>query len=323
MGVREKVLEFLEVNKGRYVSGAEIAGKLSVSRNSVWKAVKNLEKEGYDIHSVTGSGYMLSKETDILSVQSIKKYLGEDGNVFDLDVKKTVTSTNDALKGLAVSGAREGKVIISEMQTKGKGRLGRSFFSPEKTGIYMSLLLRPKIPASQSLLITAAAAVAVAEALEEVSGRKTGIKWVNDVYSDGKKVCGILAEASFGMESGGLEFAVLGIGINVESPVAGFPEEIKDKAAAVFEDGGADVRSRLISEVLKRFWDYYIRLPEKGFLEAYKKRSILTGKKVEVITGGMAENAVALDIDDECRLIVKMQDGRICPLNSGEVSIRI
>ncbi len=121
---------------------------------------------------------------------------------FDIDVRKEVTSTNNACKELAAVGAREGSVVISERQTGGKGRLGRKFFSPERTGIYMSIVLRPKITASESLLITTAAAVAVAEAIEVVANRKAGIKWVNDVFLGNKKVCGILTEASFGMESG-------------------------------------------------------------------------------------------------------------------------
>lgn len=323
MNVREKALEIFENNRGRYISGTEIASMLAVSRNSVWKAVKTLQKEGYDILSVTGLGYQLPEDTDILSVQSISKYLDEYSEVFDIDVRKHVTSTNDVAKELAARGEKEGRVVISEMQTGGKGRLGRRFFSPEKTGIYMSLLLRPRTAVSESLLITTAAAVAVAEAIEAVSGKEAGIKWVNDVFCGGRKVCGILTEASFGIESGGLEYAVLGIGINARRPEKGFPEEIRDIADAVFEDGSTDERSRLISEVLKRFWDYYKMLPDKSFLKEYRNRSILIGKEIQIMTGVKAEKAIALGIDDEFRLICRLPSGESRLLSSGEVSTSI
>jgi BirA family biotin operon repressor/biotin-[acetyl-CoA-carboxylase] ligase len=312
MSVKEKALEVLEMNRGRYVSGGEIASELHVSRNSVWKAVKALQKEGYGILTVTGLGYMLPEDTDILSAQGISKYLTGYEGVFDIDVRKEANSTNNACKELAAVGAREGSVVISERQTGGKRRLGRKVFSPE----------RPKITASESLLITTAAAVAVAEAIEVVANRKAGIKWVNDVFLGNKKVCGILTEASFGMESGGLEYAVLGIGINVKKPEGGFPEEIREVADSVFDEVSLDERSRLTAEVLKRFWDLYILLPGKAFLDEYRKRSVLTGKEVGIVSGDKTEKAVVLGIDDDFRLVVRMPDGEERLLSTGEVSIR-
>lgn len=326
MSVKDKTLTVLENNKGNYISGAKLAEQLSVSRNAVWKAIKALQDEGYNICAVTNKGYCLSSHTDILSSQSITKYLSKYNNAFNINILKTTSSTNSAIKELGINGAEEGNVIISEEQTSGRGRLGRKFYSPRETGIYMSILLRPHMPASESLFITTAAAVAVSEAIEAVSGRETKIKWVNDIYCDDRKVCGILTEAAFGLESGDIEYAVLGIGINVKAPDNGFPAEIKDIATGVFNSDAppsADVRSKLIAEVLERFWDYYEHIEEKSFLTAYKTRSLLIGKEILITSNSSSEKALALEIDDNFRLKVKMEDGSTRLLSSGEVSIKI
>ena len=325
MSIKDKTLMVLENNKGDYISGAQLAEQLSVSRNSIWKAIKSLQEDGYNICAVTNKGYCLSLDTDILSSQSISKYLPKDNDIFNINVYKTITSTNSAIKELAIKGEKEGNVIMAEEQTEGRGRLGRKFYSPNGTGIYMSILLRPQISASESFLITTAAAVAVAEAIEAISGKEAKVKWVNDIYCDNKKVCGILTEAAFDLESGGLEYAVLGIGINVKTPEKGFPEEIKDIASEIFDNETfnlKDVRSKLVAEVLKGFWNYYKNIEQKTFLTAYKRRSLLIGKEIFITSRNSSEKAVALEIDDECRLKVRMEDGSIRLLSSGEVSVR-
>ncbi|MEG2781648.1 MAG: biotin--[acetyl-CoA-carboxylase] ligase [Oscillospiraceae bacterium] len=324
MNVKQCTLKVLENHKGQYISGQELAQQLSVSRNSVWKSVKSLREEGYEISAVPNKGYCLANSSDILSSQGIKKHLAEYSDNFDIIVYKTITSTNSVAKELASKGAKEGTVIISEEQTQGRGRLGRNFYSPQKTGIYMSLILRPELNASESLFITTSAAVAVARAIESVSDKDVKIKWVNDVFCNDKKVCGILTEASFGLESGGIEFVVLGIGINVKPPQDGFPSKIEEIATSVFEnDISADIRSELIAEVLKNFLQYYKKLPSKDFISDYKARSLLIGRKISVISGDSAQNATAIDIDDDCKLKVEFDDGTQKLLSSGEVSIRI
>jgi BirA family transcriptional regulator, biotin operon repressor / biotin---[acetyl-CoA-carboxylase] ligase len=325
MSVKDKTLSVLENNKGNYISGAELAKELSVSRNAIWKAIKSLKDEGYNISSVNNKGYCLSTDTDILSPQSISKYLNKNNN-FNINVYKTINSTNTAIKELAINREKEGTVIIAEEQTEGRGRFGRKFHSPKGTGIYMSILLRPQIHSSRAFLITTATAVAVAEAIESISNKEAKIKWVNDIYCDNKKVCGILTEASFDFESGMIDYAVLGIGINVKSPEGGFTEEIKDIATSIFNNENstsADIRSRLISEVLNRFWDYYKNIEDKLFLEEYKSRSLLINKEINILSRNSSERAVAIEIDDECRLKVRMHDGSIRLLSSGEVSIRL
>ena len=321
MALKDRVLALLEENRGSYLSGEEIARQLGVSRNSVWKAVRQLQSEGHGIDGVTNRGYALRADSGVVSVPGIMKYLRH--RDLTLSVFPTVTSTNTLLKQAAEDGAPEGTVFVAEEQTTGRGRLGRSFYSPAGTGIYFSILLRPRMPASESLLITTGAAVACVQALEAVSGVETRIKWVNDIYAAGKKVCGILTEASMDLESGGLHYAVLGIGVNLLKPDGDFPEDIRDKAGALFsDDRDGDIRCRIVAEVLDRFLDLYAHLTEKRFLEEYRRRSMLTGQSVDVLRGGTVTPAVVEGIDDAFALIVRYADGRVEHLRSGDVSVR-
>ena len=325
MNTKPQILRLLEDNRGAYVSGGELAGELSVSRNAIWKAVEALRDEGYSISAITNRGYRLDGGGDILSADGIVAYL-KTCDVFTIDVRKSVTSTNTVLRGLAGSLAGEGYVIAAGAQSAGKGRFGRAFHSPAGHGAYFSLLLRPGSRASEAALITSAAAVAAARAIEEVFGVSVGIKWVNDLLVDGKKVCGILTEAEFGMESGRIESAVLGIGINVSEPEDGFPEELENVATALCGKGrviNAGSRCRLIAAALDNFWGYYTNLSERAFLSEYRSRSILPGRDIIVVSGEGGRPARAIGVDDDCGLIVRYEDGSTATLSSGEVSIRL
>lgn len=321
MSVKKDVLKELENVRGESVSGEMLADKLGVSRAAVWKAVKNLRSEGYAIEAVTNRGYVLSCESDIISAQGIERFLNN--RSFDIRVEKQVTSTNDVAKQLAMNGAKEWTVVISEEQIAGRGRYNRSFYSPKGAGIYCSVVLRPSYGAEETLFITTSAAVAIAEGIERVTGIKTEIKWVNDVFVRGKKVCGILTEASFNVESGGLEYAVVGFGINVKTEA--FPPELKDVATALFPRGGCpgDMRAKIVACILERFQYYYERIPERAFYEGYKRRSFVIGKTVRVISGNLNKDAYVVDIDENCFLRVRFSDGSERALSSGEVSIKI
>ena len=322
MAVKDRVLKELEYNRGKFISGEDLAFSLGVSRNSVWKAVKNLQDQGHEIIGVPNKGYSLNEISDVISAQGIEKYLASQEGVFHIEVHKQVTSTNDFLKNLKAS---EGRVIVAQEQTGGKGRLGRSFYSPEGTGIYFSLLLTPTIPIDEATAVTAAAAVAVAEAMEKLAGKEVQIKWVNDIYINGKKVCGILTEGVFDMENRRLGQVILGIGINLMEPLEGFPSELIPSAGGVFKEGEApkDSKNLLIAEVLLRFWSYYKNLQDKNFLTGYRQRSMVTGKDILIIRGQETpRKAKALDIDENFHLIVEREDGEIEHLSSGEVSIR-
>ena len=324
MYVKSQLLKVLQDNRDVYVSGATLAGELAVSRNAVWKAVESLRDEGYSISAVTNKGYRLISSGDALSEAGISAHIKNE-NVFRMDVRKSVTSTNTLLRELAANGAPEGYVVAAEEQTAGKGRMGRSFHSPAGHGIYFSLLLRPGLKSADAALITSAAAVATARAIEDVIGVSVGIKWVNDLFADGKKVCGILTEATFDMESGSIESAVLGIGVNVTKPDQGYPEEINDIAGALMSNRHRKEsgRCRLIATTLDNFWEFYQELSARRFLDEYKARSILLGRDIHVLSHDGKRDASALDIDDECRLVVRYANGEISALGSGEVSVRL
>ncbi len=322
MRVQDQLLFLLEEKRGQYLSGEELADFLGVSRNAIWKAVKRLQEDGYPIQGISGKGYQLQEDSDILSPQGIMKYLGDLSSVFSVEVRKEVDSTNQILKN---EKGMEGRVIVAERQDAGKGRMGRTFYSPGDSGVYFSLLLRPKIQMQDAVLITAAAAVAVCEAIETVSGKDTQIKWVNDIYMDGRKVCGILTEAAMDLETGGLEYGVLGIGINMKEPQEGFPEALNGIAGAVFKNDEfpIDIKNKLVAAVLTAFWIRYLGLEDKKFLEGYRSRSMVTGKDVWIHRGdGAQEKASVVEIDDQCRLVVTKENGQEEVLLSGEVSIR-
>ena len=185
MSVKDEVLKELENHKGEYISGGQLSEVLNVSRNSIWKAIKTLENNGYKIDAIPNRGYCLAQESDILSSFSIKQHMHSDLNI---TVYPSVSSTNTFLKELAEQGADEGTVIIAQEQTAGRGRTGKSFYSPANTGLYISILLRPDIPAEEALFLTTSTAVAVSKAIEDICNKKAQIKWVNDVFIDNKNI---------------------------------------------------------------------------------------------------------------------------------------
>ena len=230
-------------------------------------------------------------------------------------------STNTTLKERGRMGAQHGLVIAAAEQTAGRGRMGREFFSPADTGIYFSALLRPSLPVEDCQLITTAAAVACAGVLEEISGSEAKIKWVNDIYINHKKVCGILTEAAIS-PNGKLDFAILGIGINITPPKNNFPSDIKNKAGALLCHTSEDLRGYIIAKVLDEFFSLYGTLEERAYFEEYRNRSLLDGMQVEVIKQGQSLPATALCIDDELHLVVQYNDGTIEHLYTGDVSIK-
>lgn len=260
MTTKEKLLALLEDSKGTFFSGEEIARTLQVSRAAVWKAVNALREDGYTIDAATNKGYRLSPDSDILSPQGIRRFLKPEYRDLDLTVLPTAPSTNALVREKANQGRPEGCVIIACEQTAGRGRYGRQFFSPVDSGVYLSLLLRPTAYSpQQATCLTAAAAAAMCQAIEAVTGQQPGIKWVNDIFLHGKKVCGILTEAAVGLETGTLNYMVLGAGVNLYPPAEGFPEEIQSIAGSVLEHSCPEAKNRLVGEFLNRFWDFYSR----------------------------------------------------------------
>ena len=321
MNTKQQVAALLEQGRTEYISGSAIAQDLGLTRAAVWKCIKQLEDEGYSIESAK-RGYRLGPLSDAVSEGSIRKYLGEYAYKYSIEVLGSVDSTNSYLKRNAAE-LPAWHAVIASGQSAGRGRLGRSFASPSGTGVYLSVLLRPDLPAQKAVCITTAAAVAACLAIEECTDEKPAIKWVNDVFVRSKKTCGILTEASIDLESSGLDWAVMGIGFNVYEPDGGFPEELKDIAGPIAQTRERDLRSRLAASFLKAFCDICEDLSGSRFAEEYKKRSFITGKHINVIRSGQVRPAEALDIDEECRLIVRYEDGSTEALSSGEVSVRV
>ncbi len=319
---KDRVLEALWSNADRSISGEELASRLNLSRTAVWKAVEQLRGEGYLIESAPRRGYRLLSKSDVLSATGIGKYLDCPG--LRLQVEEELGSTNTALKELANRGEPAGLALVAGRQTAGRGRMGRSFYSPGDSGVYLSLLLRPALPAQEATRITACAAVAVAETLEELSGEPARIKWVNDVFMRGKKVCGILTEASLDCESGRLNYAVPGIGVNALPPAGGFPPELRDVAGAVFSDRELpELRCRIAAGILNRLWHFCGGDALEDCYEAYRSRSLVLGRQVEILAPERPpEPALVLDLERDFALRVRLSDGSERRLLSGEVRVR-
>lgn len=322
-GTKEQVLKQL-LNADKPVSGAALAASLGLSRNSVWKAMEQLRQEGYEIEAKTRQGYWLvSCENRLVEPMILQELLPIQD--YRLKIYKEIGTTNDEAKRLAREGEAENLVVLTESQTAGKGRRGRSFYSLGPEGVYMSLLLRPKLSFQEALKITTMTAVAVSRAIEKNCDVEVGIKWVNDLFIHGKKVCGILTEAGIDFETGDLDYAVVGIGVNVLK--CDFPEELKGIVTTLEEESGQQIsRSKLAADILREMHGLYQELGTKeggvpSYHEEYVNRSIVLGKEVMVHAGAQTYPAKAVAIDENIGLIVETPEGRRV-LDSGEVSIR-
>lgn len=313
MTVKERLLPLLSEN--RFISGEQAAKELNVSRTAVWKAVEQLRREGYKIEAVTNKGYRLGCDNDILQAGKINELLGPLSNALYINVERTVTSTNILLKEKAALGAPEGTVLIASSQTSGRGRFARKFYSPENSGIYMSILLRPRMPAENAVLITTAAAAAVAVAAENLSGKKTEIKWVNDVLINGKKICGILTEATTNFETGTVESVIIGIGINISTTE--FPDGV-DGAGCLNVDIN---RSEFIAEIVNELMNI-VAGDYASFIDYYRSHSMVIGEKIKFIQNGETHFATAIAIDEYGGLEVELDSGEKQTLRSGEITIR-
>ena len=321
--LKSKVLKVLEENKGKTVSGAEMAKTLNLSRTSIWKAINSLRDDGYTINAVTNKGYSLADNTDLISKEGISLYLNKDFSNVDIYIYKTTSSTNEVAKKLALSGAKHGTVVISEEQTQGKGRMGRSFYSPANTGIYMSIILRPTLTAMDSVLITTSSSVAICDAIHKVTGIECQIKWINDIYINNKKIGGILTEASTNFESGTIDYLILGLGINFNNPKDNFPDDLKEIADSLYNGNSNGInRNILCAEILNNILSIIPKIKDYNFISEYKKRSIILNQEIMYTSGGIYSKGRAIDINNDGSLVIIHDDGSIKILNSGEISIR-
>ena len=318
MELKLHVLTELEKNRDKYISGQELAERIGVSRAAVWKAVRALQQEGYAVEAATNRGYRLSLRSDIISAQGIAVHLPEQLREMEIVALHTVDSTNsEAKRQISASGARP-MLIASDTQTAGRGRRGNSFFSPPGRGVYFSAVFCPRTPLEDALRITAAAGVAVCEAVEALCGRDARIKWVNDVFLDGKKVCGILTEGVSDLESGMAEAIIVGIGVNFRS--GSFPPELSGIATAL-DPQQSLTRNRLIAEIVGRLYALAENLAAPALMESYRARSLVLGKTVRFYRGQQSFEGEAVEINDQANLVVRLPDGTFETLKAGEISI--
>lgn len=320
--MKTEVLRMLKETDG-YVSGQELCEQFHVSRTAVWKVIKQLEKEGYEIEAVRNKGYRLKMAGDILSRTELLSSINTEWAGREILYFDETDSTNTEIKKAAEKDAPHGTLAVADYQTMGKGRRGRSWTSPHGVGIWMSILLRPKLHPSCASMLTLVAALAVAEGIEEVCGLESKIKWPNDIVVNGKKVCGILTEMSTELEC--INYVVVGIGINANAEK--FPEEIRETATSLLlETGNRVARSWLIGAVMKALEKYYGLFLEKqnlsGLLDAYNSKLANKDNVVRVLAPGREYTGTAEGINEEGELLVRMGDGELRTVISGEVSVR-
>ncbi len=323
MNTKNKILTLLEKNRGESLSGEEIAKMFDISRNAVWKAVNSLRKEGYNISSANNRGYALQHDNNILSVAGILPFIKNQDAASKIHIYKSVESTNKIAKEMAINGSEHGIIIIADTQTSGKGRYGRRFYSPPGTGLYMSLVFRTEVLRFPNpSLITTSIALAVCSAIQAVSGKQAKIKWINDIYLDDQKICGILTEAVADLESGNIEWIVVGIGINVSSQAEDFPEELRQIAGSIYPNGteGA-IRNQLAAEIINRCLDLKTWQDDESMYKEYRERSTLLGRRITVTVPNETYEATAIDIDINGHLIIRKDSGEVIGLSSGKVSI--
>ena len=332
MSTKTELLSLLDEQRDSFLSGQEIAETLGVSRNAVWKAVKSLQEQGFLIESMPSVGYRLAEKRDIISKDFLVNEIKYPCTIHILD---KIDSTNSYAKGLDT--ASDTHLVIASEQTAGRGRLGRSFYSPAEKGIYMSIAFEPDFNLDKSLFVTTISAVAACRAIEDVTGLHPKIKWVNDIYLDGQKLSGILTEAESNFESGKIQKIIVGIGINCFA--CELPEGIRDVAGCLENPGEDFTRNRLIAAFCNYFFDMITNFDHSKILRDYKSRSFILGEQILIFNPAIARQigrpdehlhdgirARAIDIDENGGLVVEFLEGRFSrqmqTLTSGEISIR-
>lgn len=332
MSTKLSLLEIFNENKCKYISGQELADRLGISRNSVWKAIKKLQEQGYHIDSMAATGYRLVDNSDIISEDYLKENIKHPCKIHVLE---KVDSTNNYAK--TIYDCTLPQIIVANEQTVGRGRLGRTFHSPAGAGLYMTIAFRPDFGLDRAMLTTAMSAVAATRAIEKVTGLHPKIKWVNDIYLNDKKVCGILTEAESNFETGMIDKIIVGLGINCFE--AAMPDEIKDVACYLENPDQNFSRNELATAVANEFFEMLENFDQFSMLREYKTRSFILGEQILIFNPAIARSigrsaerlndgirARAIDIDTNGGLVVEFLEGRrsreMETLTTGEITVR-
>ncbi|MFH2138587.1 MAG: biotin--[acetyl-CoA-carboxylase] ligase [Candidatus Omnitrophota bacterium] len=312
-----EILDFLKENNEFFVSGEDICKKLNVSRTAVWKHIQNLRKAGYDIAAQPHLGYRLENTPDAMLPDEIKYKLKTNKFGKKIIAYASITSTNDAAYTLAEQGAAEGTLVVAEQQTKGKGRMGRTWNSPHGEGIYGSLILRPEITPDEAGKITLMASVSIAQTIRQLTGLEAEIKWPNDILIGKDKICGILTEMS--AEPDMVKFIILGFGINVNTDKRKLPPH----ATSISLKLARDIRRvDFLKELLQGMESHYEKIKKKRFgliIDEWRNLSSTLGKRIKVKWRGAMIEGQALDVDERGALIVRDDVGFLHHILSGDV----
>ena len=323
--MRDKILKVLVDNSNKFLSGEAISSFLGITRSAVWKHIRSLQRDGFEIESRPGLGYRLISFPEELDQVTLTEIMETQIIGKRIEVHQAIDSTNNRARELALEGVEEGTLIIAETQLEGRGRLGRNWISPKGKGIWMSLILRPNLPPDQAPRITAIAAVAIRKALNRATGLDIGIKWPNDIIIDGKKVCGILTEMHADIDR--IHYVVVGMGINVNMTQKDFPTDISSTATSlrIALNRSLD-RRQLIALIMEEIEEVYLKYLEnrdfEQILHQCRQYSVTLNRSVKVIGRDSTIEGIAIDFDEDGALLVKTHDGNIIKVMSGDVSVR-
>lgn len=319
--MQKKILDIL-LNADDFISGQEISEKLGVSRQAVWKSINALKEKGYEIQSVTNRGYRIVSSPNYLNESSLKSLLHNKIIGKNLIVLDSVNSTNDYLKKFGNEGCENGTVVAAREQTRGKGRLGRTWQSKKDDGIAFSVLLRPNVAPSEVSAITPLAGLAVCKAIREYTKLDCVIKWPNDIIIGRKKLVGILTEMS--AEFDAVEYVITGIGINVDH--TSFPEEIAFKATSLLLETGRHIdKNEFLACVLEHLENEFVKNNLEltpTALSEYTDLCATVGRSVTFQRGTRRISGMAVGVSEHGELKVMMSDGTISLVNSGEVTVQ-
>lgn len=307
MKTYEKIYDYLQ-NKDDYISGETLAKEFKLSRTAIWKAIKTLEEKGVKIDSVKKRGYKIISG-DLLLPEVIAKELKIPVTINE----KSESTQLDAKNNMEFD--KQSHLYLAPSQEKAKGRFGRQFFASKQGGIYMSLHLKPNVPFEEIKPYTLMVASSIVKAISRLTGIETDIKWVNDIYYNGKKIAGILTEAISSVETGLITDVIIGVGINFY--ITDFPKAISQKAGSLFSSQPTITRNELITEI----WKLFLTILEKDLVKVYKEKSLVLNKQVTFSENDIEFSGLAIDITNQGHLLVKLDNGQEKLLRSGEISL--
>jgi BirA family biotin operon repressor/biotin-[acetyl-CoA-carboxylase] ligase len=317
----EQILTLLREHAPEFLSGEEMSRQLGVTRTAIWKRVGTLRNSGYNIEASRRLGYRLLQSPDLLSPAEVRPFLRTRWIGKTIHYFRTVDSTNAQAYQLALRGAGEGEIVVAESQEKGRGRLGRRWFSPPFRNLYLSVILRPKIPPHQASLITLMAAVATAEAIEKTSGLHPMMKWPNDLLMSGRKLAGLLNEIH--SETDRVHFVILGIGVNLNTDERGFSKEIRDIATSLKRETGKAVSRKVflqhLLQTLEKWYDVFNKQGGFPILQAWRNWAQIEGKQVKITSFGESLTGKAVDVDSDGALILETAKGQRKRIVAGDV----